>query len=248
MSGLLQIENLLIGYDKALTNHINLTANAGDIICVVGRNGIGKSTLLNTLAGVIKPIEGNCYIKGKEINKIKHTERSSVISYVTSRLDYLSNFKIFDLVAIGRSPYTNIFDKRSEKDIEIIHQYLKDFEISYLKDKPLYSVSDGERQRAMICRAFVQETPVILLDEPTAFLDYYSKNKLLQKLSELAIIDKKCIVFSSHDLEIAFKFVSKIWLFDKNNVGQFELEDLKSGNILETAMSFKFNQTSSHEF
>ncbi|MDD2636404.1 MAG: ABC transporter ATP-binding protein [Bacteroidales bacterium] len=241
MAELLKIQNLLIGYNKALTTHINLTATAGDIICVVGRNGTGKSTLLNTLAGVIMPIEGNVYIDGNEINRIKHTERSCIISYVSSRLDYLSNIKIFDLVAIGRSPYTNIFDKKSENDRKIIKQYLEDFDIDHIKDKPLYSVSDGERQRAMICRAFVQETPVILLDEPTAFLDYYSKNQLLLKLSELALKNKKCIVFSSHDLEIAFKFVSKIWLFDKNKVEQFELEDLKSGNLLETAIAFNFN-------
>ncbi|MDD4148586.1 MAG: ABC transporter ATP-binding protein [Bacteroidales bacterium] len=241
MTELLQIRDLLIGYGAPLTNLINLTAEAGDFICIVGRNGTGKSTLLNTLAGVIKPLEGNCYINGKEINKIKHAERSRIISYVTSRLDYYSNIKIFDLVAMGRSPYTNIFDKKSEQDNKIILQYLEDLEICHIKDKPLYSVSDGERQRAMICRAFVQETPVILMDEPTAFLDYYSKNKLLEKLSELAEKNKKCIVFSSHDLEIAFKFVSKIWLFDDNKVEQFELKDLKARDRLEAAMSFKFS-------
>jgi iron complex transport system ATP-binding protein len=241
MKKLLQIKDLNIGYKQSLTNSINLEAGENDFICIVGRNGTGKSTLLNTIAGVIKPISGKCYLSGNEINQIKNHQRSRIVSYVPSKQEYLSNLKVLELVSLGRSPYTNIFDKKSDKDNEIIDQYLEELEIRHLADKNLYSISDGERQRAMICRAFVQETPIILLDEPTSFLDYYSKNKLLQKLSELATKNNKCIIFSSHDLEIAFKHVTKIWLFNQNIVDEYNLSDLVQSKLLENLMSFKIS-------
>ncbi|MBN2779030.1 MAG: ABC transporter ATP-binding protein [Bacteroidales bacterium] len=241
MKKLLQIQDLNIGYKKALTNKIDLEAGENDFICIIGRNGTGKSTLLNTIAGVIKPISGKCYIAGNEISQIKNIQISQIVSYVPSKQEYLSNLKVIELVSLGRSPYTNIFDKKTEKDNKIISNYLDELEITHLAEKNLYSISDGERQRAMICRAFVQETPIILLDEPTSFLDYYSKNKLLQKLSELATKNDKCIIFSSHDLEIAFKHVTKIWLFNENMVDEYNLNELKQSKLLENLMSFKIS-------
>lgn len=241
MKKLLQIKNLHIGFKQALTNGIELEASENDFICIVGRNGTGKSTLLNTIAGVIKPLHGKCYIDEHEINKIKTFDKAKIVSYVPSKQEYLSNLKVIELVSLGRSPYTNIFDKKSDQDNKIITKYLNELEIQHLAEKHLYSISDGERQRAMICRAFVQETPIILLDEPTSFLDYYSKNKLLQKLSELSSKNNKCIIFSSHDLEISFKYVTKIWLFNENNVFEYNLNELMQNKLLENLMSFKIS-------
>lgn len=240
MDETLQIINLQIGYKKPLTDKINLSASAGNLICIVGRNGTGKSTLLNTISGLSSPLGGKVLIDNQNINKIKSEIRARKISYVPSRQEFLSNLKVIDIVEMGRSPYTNIFDKKTQQDKEIIESALEEFQLQDLANKNLYEISDGERQRSMICRAFVQETPIILLDEPTAFLDYYAKNKLLKTLDDLAKTKNKCIIFSTHDLEIAFHYVNKIWLFNKTKVESHNLISLKNSQLLEEVLYFKF--------
>ncbi len=240
MSEFLKISELNIGYKNPLTKKINLCALDNDFICITGRNGTGKSTLLNTISGVSMPLDGKITIKNQNINKLNPTKRSKLISYVPSKQEFLSNLRLIDLVEMGRSPYTNIFDRKNKKDKLIIENALNEFSLSSLANKKLFELSDGERQRAMICRAFVQETPIILLDEPTAFLDYFSKHKLLQTLNNLSVKQNRCIIFSSHDLEVAFKFVDKIWLFNKDNVESHKLQDIKQTDLLEDVLSFKF--------
>ncbi|PLX09947.1 MAG: ABC transporter ATP-binding protein [Marinilabiliales bacterium] len=240
MSVNLQIKDLEIGYNHALTNNINLSVKKGEIICIIGRNGTGKSTLLNTLSGVNPQLNGNIIIDNIDLSKLKAENRATKISYVPSKQEYLSNLKVIDLVSMGRSPYTNIFDKKSGEDNTKINKALLDFELKNLKHKNLCSISDGERQKAIICRAFVQETPIILLDEPTAFLDYYSKHKLLNLLNSLAKEQNRSIVFSTHDLEIAFQYVNKVWLFEENQVNQYNIEELKQTDILEKVLCYKF--------
>ncbi len=240
MNSKLEIKNLQIGYKYALTEDINLELHEGEIACIVGRNGTGKSTLLNTLAGITPPLKGDIKIDNENLLDIKPSVRATKISYVPSRQAYLSNLTVSDLVTMGRSPYTNIFDKKSRKDKQIINHALEYFELTKLANKNLYSISDGERQKAMICRAFVQETKVILLDEPTSFLDYYSKQKLLKTLKDLVKEQNRSIVFSTHDLEISLKHVNNIWLFQNENVTQYTLKELKETKILEDILSFKF--------
>ena len=240
MNKILQINELEIGYKKALTDRINLSATNGDFICIVGRNGTGKSTLLNSITGLTSPLGGEILLNDTNIFKLNPENRAKEISYVPSKQEFLSNLKVIDIVSMGRSPYTNIFDKKSKQDVEIIKSALADFELEKIANKNLYEISDGERQRSMICRAFVQETPIILLDEPTAFLDYYTKHKLLKSLNDLARDRNKCIIFSTHDLEIAFNYVNNIWLFNETKVEQHSLESLKKSNLLEEVLYFKF--------
>jgi iron complex transport system ATP-binding protein len=236
----LEIKDLEIGYKLPLTNKINLFANNGDLICLIGRNGTGKSTLLNTIAGILKPIKGEIFIDSTNVCNIKSNYRSSIISFVPSKQEYLSNLRLIDLIEMGRSPYTNIFDKKNQQDKEIIESAINEFQLKHIIHKHLYEVSDGERQRAMICRAFVQETAIILLDEPTAFLDYYARQKLLQSLKDIASKKNKCIIFSTHDLELAFKYTNKIWLFNNNNINEYNLDSLKQSDLLEKTLCFKF--------
>ena len=237
---LLHIKNLKIGYKKALTEAININANSGDFICIIGKNGKGKSTLLNTIAGVLPSISGSIFYNQKDIKDINLSERSTLISYVPSKQEYLSNLKVIDLVYMGRAPYTNIFDRKTAKDNAIVEKAIESFEIKELKHKSLYAISDGERQRAMICRAFVQQTPIILLDEPTAFLDYYAKHKLLSELHKLASENNKCVIFSSHDLDIAFKFANIIWLVHNNTIKVYTKKELQASGILKKIMNFSF--------
>ncbi|MDL2262612.1 ABC transporter ATP-binding protein [Bacteroidales bacterium OttesenSCG-928-I21] len=237
---ILHIENLCIGYKKPIVDTINLNANEKKLICIIGRNGTGKSTLLNTLSGVTKALSGNIFYNKKNFAKLSLRGRSTMISYVPSKQEYLSNLSVYELVALGRSPYTNIFDKKSIEDKQLIEKNLAEFDLTKLQNKALYEISDGERQRSMICRAIVQQTPIILLDEPTAFLDYYAKQKLLSDLAKLAEENSKCIIFSSHDIELSLRYAQIVWLFDNNKITAMPVEELKKTKLLEKLMNFRF--------
>jgi iron complex transport system ATP-binding protein len=235
---ILHTQNLKFGYKTSLCSPANLDATEGDIICMIGRNGCGKSTLLNTLAGILPKLDGHIHLKGNDLSKIPLQERSKLLSFVPSKPEYLSNLKVFELVSMGRSPYTNIFDSKNESDNEIINSALKKYNLEDFNNRPLWSMSDGERQKAMICRAVVQETPVIILDEPTAFLDYYFRQMLMSELRSLSADNKKCIIFSSHDIELSLKFATKVWYFENSDVLQFTAEDFVQKSFYRTMIDF----------
>lgn len=237
-NGILHTQNLTFGYKTILCSPANLDADEGEIICIVGRNGCGKSTLLNTLSGILPKLGGLIKLKDKDINKISLQARSRLVSYVPSRPEYLANLKVYELVSMGRSPYTNIFDKKKDIDTDIINAALDKFNLTNLQNRALWSLSDGEKQRTMICRAVVQETPIIILDEPTAFLDYYVRQLLLQELKDLSTIEKKCIIFSSHDIELSMTIATKIWYFDNGEVRQYAKNDFISQEFYQNMTVF----------
>jgi iron complex transport system ATP-binding protein len=240
---LLHTENLQFGYKKPLTEPSDLSTEQGDIVCIIGRNGCGKSTLLNTITGIKPVISGKIFLNKIDLNKISLSERSKLISFVPSKPEYLSNLTVVELASMGRSPYTNVFDTKSEYDNKIIDTCLSDFNLTELKNRPLWSLSDGERQRATICRAVIQETPVIVLDEPTAFLDYYVRQKLLSDLKSLAENKKICIIFSSHDIEIAARFATKIWYFNNEKIEIYNATEFINKGILQ-GLTAGFNEKS----
>ncbi|MCF0206928.1 MAG: ABC transporter ATP-binding protein [Bacteroidales bacterium] len=222
----LSIENLLFGYKFPLTSEpVNITANCGDFICFIGRNGTGKTTMLNTIIGVKKALSGTISICGVELNKISNSKKSQYVSFVPSKIEAIQNMRVRDLVAVGRTPYTNIFDRRTQSDNAIISEAIEQFGLGNIANSQISEISDGERQKAMICRAVVQKTPTIILDEPTAFLDYFAKQKLLADLKELAEKENKCIIFSCHDLDIALKYCTHIWLLDDNKLTSLSKEE-----------------------
>jgi len=234
---ILYTENLKIGYKKTIISEINISVYTNDFIAILGKNGVGKTTFLNTLIGIIKSRGGSIFYKDLNINKLSIREKSKLISFVPARLEFMSNLKVSDLIELGRSPYTNIFDKKSENDKKIINKAILDFNLENVFNKNLYEISDGERQKAMICRAIVQQTPIILLDEPTAFLDYYNKQKLLSDLLNLSKQKNICIIISTHDIDIALKYCNKIWLFDKK-INEYSIEEVKNTEILFDVLGF----------
>lgn len=211
---ILNIINLKFGYKTPLCEQeVNLSAKIGDLICLVGLNGSGKSTFLNTISGILKPISGKIIIDGQDVKKLSLNKKSKLISFVPTKIDFTANLTVRELAEMGRSPYTNIFDKKSETDIKLVEKNLNDFDLLKLQNRQLWSLSDGEKQKAMIARALIQETPLMILDEPSAFLDYKMKHQLMTKLKEIST--SKCVIFSSHDIETATKFATKIWFINK---------------------------------
>ena len=214
---ILKTSSLSIGYaDKAVVSDINVTLNEGDIIALIGPNGAGKSTLFKTFSTHIKPLGGKIELFGKDINLYSNNERAKMLGIVlTERPDDMF-LKVYDVVAAGRYPYTGMFGKLLENDEKEIKASLELVGVNNLIDRVFNTLSDGEKQKVMIAKAIAQNTPIIMLDEPTAFLDYPSKIELFSLLKKLAKEQKKAILFSSHDLELLLRYTDNIWIIAKN--------------------------------
>ena len=214
---ILKTTSLSIGYDnKTVVSDINVTLNEGDIIALVGPNGAGKSTLFKTFSTHIKPLGGKIELFGKDLMSYSPKECAKLLGIVlTERPDDMF-LKVFDVVSAGRYPYTGMFGKLNEKDEKEIKESLELVGVNNLIDRVFNTLSDGEKQKVMIAKAIAQNTPVIMLDEPTAFLDYPSKIELFSLLKKLAKEQKKAILFSSHDLELLLRYTDNLWIISKN--------------------------------
>ncbi|MBQ3845386.1 MAG: ABC transporter ATP-binding protein [Bacteroidales bacterium] len=214
---ILKTLSLSIGYDKkTVVSDINVTLNEGDIIALVGPNGAGKSTLFKTFSTHIKPVGGKIELFGKDLMSYTPKERAKMLGIVlTERPDDMF-LKVSDVVAAGRYPYTGMFGKLNENDEKEIKVSLELVGVNNLTDRVFNTLSDGEKQKVMIAKAIAQNTPLIMLDEPTAFLDYPSKIELFSLLKKLAKEQKKAILFSSHDLELLLRYTDNLWIIAKN--------------------------------
>ena len=214
---ILKTSSLSIGYDsKTIASDINVTLSEGDIIALVGPNGAGKSTLFKTFSTHIKPVGGKIELFGKNLQSYSPKERAKLLGIVlTERPDDMF-LKVFDVVAAGRYPYTGMFGKLNEDDEKEIKVSLELVGVNHLADRVFNTLSDGEKQKVMIAKAIAQNTPIIMLDEPTAFLDYPSKIELFSLLKKLAKEQKKAILFSSHDLELLLRYTDNLWIMAKD--------------------------------
>jgi iron complex transport system ATP-binding protein len=219
----LKTENLTIGYQskKAQTivaSNINFTIEKGKLVTVIGKNGIGKSTLLRTISKVQKPLHGEVFINQKNINNYNNKELSTVLGLVLTERLPESQMTVFELVALGRQPYTNWIDSLSEVDLAKTNWAIEQTEIQHLKDKYFYELSDGQLQRVLIARALAQDTDIIILDEPTAHLDLHHTIKIFSLLKKLVEETAKTIIMSSHEVNLAIQFSDEIILFTDDNV------------------------------
>lgn len=212
----LKTKDLLIGYkEKAILPPINITLDESSLIALIGPNGAGKSTLFKTLTAHIKPLGGSIELFGKDLSSYSPKQKASLIGLVlTERPDDMF-LKVYDVVASGRCPYTNFFGKLEKKDKDIIHESLEIVGITNLIDRYFDTLSDGEKQKVMIAKTIAQNTPVIFMDEPTAFIDYPSKIELFSLMRMLAKERNKTIIFSSHDLELLLRYTDDIWIISK---------------------------------
>ena len=219
---LLTTQNLAIGYNaqKVIFNDISLSAGSGDMIALLGINGIGKSTLLKTLIGIQKPISGLIQIDNINIHTLSIAQRSKYISVVlTDKID-IDSISVKEFIALGRSPYTDWFGQITEQDNQKIEESIHLLGIEKLANKYYNHLSDGEKQKVAIARAISQDTPLVVLDEPTAFLDFRSKKMLLQLLKSICIATQKIIILSTHDVEATYSYCNNWWLMKENK--QFE--------------------------
>lgn len=223
--------------NKILLRSLNLTANKGETIALIGINGAGKSTLLRSIAGEQQILGGSIFIENKELNKYNSIELAKKLAIVSSEIINTRFFKVKDLVGLGRFPYQSFSQKPTDKDVEIVTSALSLTGALNLAEKNINEISDGERQKVMIARALAQDTDIILLDEPTAFLDIENKYSVYKILSETAKKKGKTIIFSTHDLNIAIKHADKVWLIKDKNVFEGSPEDL----ILKDVFNHLFN-------
>lgn len=216
----IRVVNLDTGYHSkkditVITRGVNASLFSGELTCLLGPNGAGKSTLLKTLTAFVPKIKGEIIIEHKPLDTYSDAELSKVIGVVLTEKLSINNMSVEELVGMGRSPYTGFWGHMSENDRRIVAESISLVGIDNLSGRMLQTLSDGERQKVMIAKTLSQETPIIFLDEPTAFLDYPSKVEIMQLLQRLAREKGKTVFLSTHDLELALQIADKVWLLDR---------------------------------
>jgi len=221
------LEQFSIGYHKesVLLSQLNLTVNRGEMVALIGKNGAGKSTLLKSMIGLLTPLEGVCILDGVPFGDYSLRERARRVSFVSSQFTQLPSLTVEELVGLGRMPYTDWMGRMTAEDHKKIGKAIQEVQMGAFAGRKLENLSDGERQRAMIARAFVQDTPLMVLDEPTAFLDVPGTFELVRLLSRFKE-DGRSIVYSTHDLETAIQFADKVWVIHKGRILEGAPEDL----------------------
>lgn len=217
---------------RELIAHASTEFTRGNLIALLGRNGTGKSTLLRAIAALGSVQGGTIEIDGRPIGTLSPTELARNIAFVNTERIEVEAMTAYELVAIGRSPYTDWMGRLTDDDNAIVEESMRMASVEDLANRKVDTLSDGECQRVMIARALAQQTPIILLDEPTAFLDLPNRYELCTLLATLAHTSNRCIIFSTHELDIALTLADSIALVDTPHLTHLPTEDMiASGNI-----------------
>ncbi len=208
----IELKELSLGYNKTLYSEISASATKGELISVIGPNGAGKSTLLKSIAGLISTMSGTIEILGKDLKRYSAKSLASILSFVPAQSTRAHNLSLYDMVATGSYNRTNWLGQIPESEEALIYGIMERLCISHLRDTDSSKLSDGEYQRASIARSLVQNSGIILLDEPTAFLDIENKAIITKLLHDISVNEGKTIIFSTHDLPLAIKMCDKIWI------------------------------------
>lgn len=222
---ILSTNNLSIGYKTksatiSIAENLNLNLDKGKLIALIGANGIGKSTLLRTITGIQKPLSGTALLNNKNIHELDTLTLAQNLSIVLTEKLPPSNLTVWELIALGRQPYTNWIGKLTDTDIAKINQAIARTQIGHLVSKKHYEISDGQLQIVLIARALAQDTPLIILDEPTTHLDLLHKVVLFKLLKKLTAETQKCILFSTHDIDMAIQLSDEMIIMTPETVVQ----------------------------
>ncbi len=243
MKPLLQLNGITAGYvvgkhSTEIVSDINLTLFSGQMVSLLGANGAGKSTLLRTVAGTQPPLKGKVTVDGRDLASISRKALSRLISVVTTDRTMAGGLTVAELVGLGRQPHTGFIGRLGDNDRAAVANAIQSVGISHKAECFVAELSDGERQKAMIARAVAQETPIILLDEPTSFLDVASRTDVLQLLHHLASESGKAILLSSHDMSLSLALSDRLWLLrNDGHIIEGQTEDL----ILDNQMNRLFS-------
>ncbi|MCF6181479.1 ABC transporter ATP-binding protein [Lutibacter sp.] len=236
---IIKTTNLSIGYtskkhQKIIASNLNITLEEGNLVCLLGENGIGKSTLLRTLTKVQPAINGTIFINQINLNEISNLNLSKQLSVVLTEKLPESSLTVFELVALGRQPYTNWVGQLNAKDIEIVEMALKETNTKQLAQAKYYQLSDGQLQKVLIARALAQNTAIIVLDEPTAHLDIHHTIETFTLLKKLAKEFGKTILISTHEINLALQLADQLWLMTPQKFVTGKTNDLIENNQLNT--------------
>jgi len=239
---ILHTENASIGYshkkqNTVIASNINVALEKGKLVAVIGANGIGKSTLLRTLTGIQKPLSGKILLHQEPISGYNSLALAKEMSVVLTEKLPPSNLSVFELVALGRQPYTNWMGKLSSDDETKIDEAIALAQIRHLVDKKYYEISDGQLQKVLIARALAQDTPLIILDEPTTHLDLLHKVSLFKLLKKLTVDTGKCILFSTHDIDLAIQLSDEMLVMTAGKVIQDSPSELIAKGVFDTLFS-----------
>lgn len=243
MSAIIYTESLSAGYRKrksvtTVLHDVDLELHVGELVSLLGANGAGKSTLIRTICGLQPPLAGKVIIDYKDVERLTPRQLSKIIALVTTERTYAGGLTVGELVGLGRHPHTGFLGRLDEHDRQIVAAAIEKVGISHKATSYVAELSDGERQKAMIAKALAQEAPVIILDEPTAFLDVASRIEVLQLLHDLARDDRRTILISSHDIQQSMALSDRLWIVsDSGEIVSGVTEDL----ILADKISLLFN-------
>ncbi|MDR0825534.1 MAG: ABC transporter ATP-binding protein [Prevotella sp.] len=224
MEAVVKARDISIGYLKSkhrdnntLYKHLSFDLYKGELVCLIGANGAGKSTMLRTISASQPVLDGSIYMNDKEIATINEKELSRLLGLVLTDKTSTGGLLVRELVELGRYPYTGFFGQLTTKDKEVVQKAMEDVGIAHKAKSYMAELSDGERQKAMIAKALAQECPIVLLDEPTAFLDIESRIEIMNLLHYLAVNQGKTILLSTHDIDMALLLADRLWLLSRDN-------------------------------
>lgn len=213
---MLKFENCRIGHDRVLYEIAELELERGEFVALIGANGSGKSTLMDALVKGKFP-NGKVSVEGRNWNDLKLMERAHQITLVDNHFLGFDYLKVNEYLELGRHSYTNFTGRLSAEDQNIVQKYVQTLHLESLLEQSTSTLSDGERQRVGIAKALIQETPIILLDEPTAFLDYPTKKEVMSLLGKIAKESNRLVIIASHDIDFCIQYCSRFLIIEKES-------------------------------
>ena len=233
---LLECKDLLVGYGKALPSMkfpFDFSLASGNVVALMGENGCGKSSLLKTFAGLLAPVAGEVSLEGKSLTEWAPRERAQEISLVRMSSAVPPRMSVSEFVRLGRSPYSGIFDSRTEEDNRIVENSMALLDVANFANRPIAELSDGERSRVFLAEAVAQQVKILLLDEPNAFLDIPRSHALFRLLKKIAVERRMGIVVSTHSVEYAERYCDKIMVVNGGTVKVASAADARKNGLLD---------------